>query len=207
VNTPLGSSDWRPSGKQTSVKDQGSCGSCWSFSANEALESVYAIEHGQLLDLSEQELVDCSGSFGNHGCNGGWMYWAFDYVKSKGGLALESEYPYKARDQTCTANLSVRHAPVSGYSKVSASEKALESAIDAHPVAVAVDASNWSFYKGGDFSNCASNLNHAVVASGYDTDHWIVRNSWGGRWGESGYIYLKKGNTCGVENAAYVPMA
>ncbi len=133
------------------------------------------------------------------------MYWAFDYVKAKGGVATEAEYPYKAKNQACAADLTTRHAPITGYSHVTKSEAALEAAIDAHPVAVAVDASNWSYYKSGDFDNCGSRLNHAVVAVGYDATHWIVRNSWAARWGESGYIYLKKGNTCGIENAAYVP--
>lgn len=133
------------------------------------------------------------------------MYWAWDYVKKVGGLALESEYPYTAKNGKCTADLTVRHAPITGYNQVAKTETALEAAIDAHPVAVAVDASNWSYYKSGDFDNCGTRLNHAVVAVGYDETHWVVRNSWATRWGEEGYIYLKKGNTCGIENKAFVP--
>jgi C1A family cysteine protease len=198
--------DWRNTQDVTPVKDQGSCGSCWSFSAIEAVESCWAIQHGhELFTLSEQELVDCSGKYGNHGCSGGWQHWAMDYIKDKKGIAAEDEYPYVAKNQVCSANYDVRHAPITGYETVAKKESALEAALEKGPVAIAVDASNWSYYKGGDFSNCGSRLNHAVDAVGFDDTHWIVRNSWAARWGESGFIYLKKGNTCGILEKAYLP--
>jgi len=132
------------------------------------------------------------------------MYSAYKYVQDKGGIAEEKDYPYKAKDNTCQA-VSTRVAKITGYKKVSVSQRALESAIDNGPVTVALDASHFSSYVSGDFSNCGSTPNHAVVADGHTSTHWIVRNSWGRRWGVSGYIYLAKGNTCGIENNAYFP--
>jgi C1A family cysteine protease len=203
---PQGSADWRNKGVMTPVKDQGSCGSCWAFSATETLEAVWKLEKNQLNTLSEQELVDCSRSYGNHGCSGGWMYWAYDYVKAKQGLDTESVYPYHAKDETCKAQLDKHVEPISGYKKVATKSASLQSEVDKHPVAVAVDASKWSAYTGGVLTSCGSRLNHAVVAVGYESNGtWIVRNSWGQRWGESGYIRLAAGNTCGILNKAYVP--
>ena len=194
--------DWRDKNVMTPVKDQGSCGSCWSFAANEAHESAWALKTGQIVDLSEQELVDCSTRYGNHGCNGGWYFYAWDYVKAKGGLALEKDYPYAAKDQTCKT-VSKRNAPITGYSKVSKSDASVKTAIKAEPEAVAVDASNWSQYRSGVFSNCSKRINHAVVAVGFTDDYWVIRNSWGKRWGESGFMKIKMGDTCGIEQYVY----
>jgi C1A family cysteine protease len=207
---PQGSKDWRTvPGVMTPTKDQGSCGSCWAFAAAETQESVWKLQKGELLDLSEQELVDCATSkkgYGNHGCSGGWYYWAWDYVKATKGMNTESEYPYHAKDETCKAQTAKHHEPISGYKKISGTSSALQAAIDQSPVAVAVDASKWSTYTGGVLSSCGTRLNHAVVAIGYETDGtWILRNSWGGRWGEQGTIRLAAGNTCGVLNKPYVP--
>ena len=202
---PLGQDkDWRSSKDMTPVKDQASCGSCWAFAAAETIESAFAATHGHdLYDLSEQELVDCSRSYGNHGCSGGWQYYAFKYAEDNKGLNTESEYPYHAKDETCKKVTTKRHAPILSHFKVKNTQSSLEGAIDQAPIAVAVDASNWSQYRSGDFSNCGSRVNHAVVAVGHTDSHWIVRNSWGARWGEKGFIYLKKGNTCNILNYAY----
>ena len=194
----------------TPVKDQGSCGSCWAFSAVETLESVARLEGGELLDLSEQELVDCSGYTGNGGCAGGWMYWAYDYVMDHDGLALEEEYPYHAKDEACSASAATddwgHNDKVSTYYKVEATSDSLQGELNKHPVAVALDAGTWSFYQGGVLSECGSMPTHAVVAVGFEADNtWIVRNSWGQRWGESGYIRLAEGNTCNILSYAYVP--
>ena len=206
---PQGSKDWRDeAGVMTPIKDQGSCGSCWAFAAAETQESVWKLQKGELLDLSEQELVDCAkGTYKNHGCSGGWYYWAWDYVKAKKGMNTEGEYPYHAKDESCKAQVELHHEPITGYKKIATkSQSALEAAIDQSPVAVAVDASKWSSYQGGVLSSCGTRLNHAVVAIGYETDGtWILRNSWGGRWGEQGTIRLAKGNTCGVLAKPYIP--
>ena len=185
------------------VKNQGSCGSCWAFAANAVQESTMNIRGQGLPNLSEQDLVDCSRGYGNQGCNGGWYYHAWDYVKAKGGLSSESAYPYTGKDGTCKS-VSRPHK-ITGYSKVTAADANIETAINDVPVAVAVDASNWSSYKSGIFSNCATSINHAVTAVGYVSgSHWLIRNSWGTTWGESGYMRLRMGaNTCGVRGYVY----
>ena len=94
--------DWRAQGAVTEVKNQGSCGSCWAFSSTGALESAYFIKNGSLPLLSEQQLVDCSSSYGNDGCGGGWYYWSYDYLRDGKNLETESEYPYAGVDQTCS---------------------------------------------------------------------------------------------------------
>ena len=203
--TPTGHDmDWRGSKDMTPVKDQGSCGSCWAFAATETIEVAYAVTHQHTLDsLSEQELVDCSGSYGNQGCSGGWHYSAFSYAEDHNGLNSDADYPYTAKNGVCKSTTGNRKAPIKGHFQVKVSESDLEGAIDVAPVGVAVDAGNWSSYKSGDFSNCGTRVNHAVLAVGHTDSHWIVRNSWGSRWGEHGYIYLKKGNTCAIEGYAY----
>jgi len=190
-------------GNMNSIKDQGSCGSCWAFAANGAHEVTWNMNKGRNFDLSEQQLVDCSRGYRNQGCNGGWYFWAWDYVKSFGGLNAQSSYKYTARDQACSANSGDKNAPIQRYRQISATSDAVKEAIYLRPVAVAVDASNWSSYSSGIFSNCGTSINHAVVAVGYTPDYWIIRNSWGQRWGESGKMKLKMGNTCGVLNYVY----
>lgn len=192
----LQNKDWKTS--MNGVRNQGSCGSCWSFAAVATQEAAHKIHQGTGLQLSEQDLVDCSKSYGNQGCNGGWYHYAWNYVKAN-GISTLSAYPYAGREQACKS-VSRGHK-VSGYNSISASTGAIETEINKHPVAVAVDATNWSSYKSGIFSNCATSINHAVVAVGYVSgSHWLIRNSWGTGWGESGYMRLKTGNTCGVQS-------
>jgi C1A family cysteine protease len=205
--------NWNAQGKVTPVKNQGSCGSCWAFSSTGALECNYAIKHGTLNSLSEQELVDCSRSYGNYGCSGGWWYNAFDYVKDKGGLCSESEYPYTARDGTCNSNCGTRYNDISGYTSVTAdSESALETAVASGCVSVGVEADQyaWQYYSSGVLTGtCGANIDHGVLAVGYNnnesTKYWIVKNSWGTGWGQGGYVYVckecgKNGNEgeCGI---------
>ena len=208
--------DWRTSGDVTAVKDQGNCGSCWAFSSTEALESANSIFHGSLPQLSEQQLVDCSGSFNNGGCNGGWYYWSYDYLASGKSLETESQYPYTARDGTCKNSSGSGNVSATGYNEVSGTSTAIKSAIAQQPVNVAVAAGNYYFqsYSGGILmaSGCPTRIDHAIVAVGYGnsngTDYYIVRNSWGTSWGDKGYIMMEatssgKG-TCGInQNVAY----
>merc|ERR1712035_215593 len=168
--------DWRQSGYVTPVKDQKQCGSCWAFSAVGALEGQNFRKTGQLVSLSEQNLVDCSKD--NSGCNGGLMDYAFEYVKSNGGIDTESSYPYTARDGVC---------------KYNAANKGDSSGVYNEP-------------------RCSSrSLDHGVLAVGYGSDasgdYWIVKNSWGKAWGESGYIRMSrnKSNQCGVATEASYP--
>ena len=180
-------------GAVTPIKNQGQCGSCWAFSTTGTVEGYSKIVKGKLQSFSESQLVDCDSA--NFGCNGGWPYKALNYVKTK-GIASEAEYPYVPRTMSCkkqggSFKIS-RVATGSGCSK-------LVSNINTQPTSVCVDASNWSFYRSGVFSNCGTSINHAVLAVGYDASgNWLVKNSWGTSWGMSGYITLKSGSTCGV---------
>ena len=222
--------DWFADGKVHAVKNQGSCGSCWAFSAVGAIESAFAISHEtEVPSLAEQQLVDCSKEDheGEHnmGCNGGLMDWAFDYAEAH-HMCAESDYPYTARDGTCkedTVETTCASGPlVTGYKDLDHSMAAMKSALDEQPVAVAVDAGSlaWQFYFGGVVRGlCGTSLDHGVLAVGYGyqeksmlfsgTNYFKIKNSWGSSWGEHGFIRLKakddsKG-TCGVYLSASTP--
>jgi len=197
--------DWRTKGAVTGVKDQGQCGSCWAFSAVGSIEGSLAIKSGSLQSFSEQQLVDCAGSYGNYGCQGGLMDYAFEYVIAK-GITTEALYPYKAVDGTCKKFTASGH--ISSYVDVkSGSETALMTAVNLGPVSIAIEAdkSVFQFYAGGVFDStaCGVTLDHGVLVVGYGTDagkqYWIVKNSWGTSWGESGYIrMIRNKNECGL---------
>ena len=195
--------DWRTKGAVTPIKDQGQCGSCWAFSTTGSLEARCFLDGFGLHAFSEQQLVDCSGSFGNQGCSGGLMNYAWDYLE-KNCLAYEGEYPYSAVDNTCQTVKG--HNKISNYTAVVAGDvDQLAAGVAIQPVSVAVDAENFQLYSSGVFSDCSTNLDHGVLLVGYTADAWIVKNSWGASWGESGYIRIARGNTCGIANAASYP--
>lgn len=214
VNAPS-SIDWRSEGKVTPVKNQGQCGSCWAFSAVAALESLHAIKNGKLVGLSEQQLVDCAGSTGNAGCNGGLMDLAFKWIINNRGICSEDSYKYTARDgacqKTCTPVVQVSNfvdIPIHN-------ETAILQAVAAGPISIAIEADRMSFqfYSGGVFddASCGTDLDHGVAIVGYGTesgkDYWIVRNSWGSSWGESGYIRMVRNkNQCGLSEYPSYPI-
>lgn len=187
--------DWVAKGMVSPVKNQGQCGSCWAFSAVGVLES-FALFKGQIVNLSEQQLVDCSRSYGNQGCNGGFNYKGLEYVKDH-GLTTAAAYPYVAKTQGCKVD--------GGSFRISSVPSAkgcpgLQTAVASRPVGVSVDANNWSRYGGGIFNNCKASLDHDVLMVGYTDTYWKIKNSWGSSWGENGFIRLAAGNTCGVCN-------
>lgn len=194
--------DWRDNGAVTKVKDQGGCGSCWAFSATETVESHYFIASKNLLELAPQTYVNCvknpNKCGGTGGCEGATMELAFNLSKAT-GIALESDLPYKGRDETCsTYTAAVKNT---GFVKNPVNDaKAFETAIAVKgPMAITVAAGPWQLYGGGIFTGCSksifgggSTLDHGVQAVGYTADYWIVRNSWGAGWGEKGYIRLSR---------------
>lgn len=203
-NATAASVDWVSKGAVTPVKNQGQCGSCWSFSTTGAIEGRSFISSGKLISLSEQDLVDCSKQ--NSGCNGGLMDYAFAFVESNSGLCSETEYPYVASQHwRCMENGCTKYDPISSYADVRSSTSALEAACNDGPVAIAIEADQDAFqqYESGVLTGyCGTSLDHGVLLVGYGTegynDYWKVKNSWGSDWGESGYIKLCR--NCGVNN-------
>jgi len=206
--------DWQAAGAVTPVKDQGQCGSCWAFSTTGSVEGAWMLAGHPLTSLSEQQLVDCAGSQGNMGCNGGLMDDAFTYLIKNGGSCTEAAYPYTGVDGTCKTCSKV--ATISGFVDVtSGSEDSLMQALQFGPVSVAIQANQigFQFYTSGVFSGlCGKQLDHGVllVGSGTDSsvskDYWRVKNSWGASWGEAGYIRMVRGrDMCGIADAASYP--
>ena len=198
--------DYRTKNAVTPVKNQGRCGSCWAFSTVGALESKYALDTGKLERFSEQKLVDCSDS--NFGCNGGFMHKAFDDILWKGGLPLEENYPYTALVNPCNKNIpEFKKLNLLGYQFVlSHSSSALQTSLQHNPICIALagDPMKFLFYGEGifDCNECSKTNNHAVLLVGYDTTgdvpYWIVKNSWGEKWGENGYIRIKMQDGDGI---------
>lgn len=202
--------DWRGRGAVSAVKNQGSCGSCWAFSAAGALEGQHFIRTKKLIPLSEQNLMDCSGRYNNHGCHGGWPSAALRYVQDNHGIDTESAYPYEGHVGYCRYRRTAIGATVSAVERVPRNEEALAHALaEKGPVSVCVDASKFQHYRGGIFSDrsCGRHVNHCVLAVGYGHDFWIIKNSWGG-WGEHGYMRLARnqGNMCQVASFAVLPI-
>lgn len=210
--------DWREKGAVTPVKNQGSCGSCWAFSVTGNIEGIHAVKTGNLESYSEQELVDCDTQ--DAGCNGGLPDNAYKAIETIGGLELEDEYPYNAHKTKCHFNRSMIHVRVKGAIDFTAKdEDGIAKWLTVNgPVSIGINANAMQFYRGGIShpwkALCgAGNLDHGVLLVGYGVarypkfnkvlPYWIVKNSWGPRWGEQGYYRVYRGdNTCGVSSMA-----
>eukprot|EP00003_Mantamonas_plastica_P004176 TRINITY_DN132_c0_g1_i3.p1 TRINITY_DN132_c0_g1~~TRINITY_DN132_c0_g1_i3.p1 ORF type:complete len:394 (+),score=87.26 TRINITY_DN132_c0_g1_i3:304-1485(+) len=210
--------DWRQKGAVTPVKNQGQCGSCWSFSATGNVEGQWFLAGNKLTSLSEQNLVDCDHECMTYkgqkscdsGCNGGLQPNAFTYIIKNGGIDTEEAYPYTAMDGTCKYNATGKGASISNFTMVSTDEEQIAAYLVQHgPLAIAADAAEWQAYIGGVFDfPCGKQLDHGILIVGYGTEknifghekpYWIVKNSWGSGWGKDGYLWIARGKgECGL---------
>ena len=214
--------NWVTLGGVSAVKDQGQCGSCWSFSTTGAMEGAHFIATGELLSFSEQQLVDCASTL-NMGCNGGNPLWAYRYLK-KHDAELETVYPYVSGTTktagTCAYDeSSATSVKVQSSASVTQSDQAqMKAALAQQPLAVLVEADTRVFqsYTSGvlDSTACGTSLDHAVLAVGYGTDsdsgldYWLVKNSWATTWGDNGFIKLARvdgDGICGVQMGPSFP--
>lgn len=227
--------DWVSKGAVSSVKNQGSCGSCWTFSATGALEGAMVVAGRKLVELSQEELVDCdTGLLGGHGCNGGNPGQAFGWVKSNGLCSL-ADYPYQCTDANADSCKSskcnkcttptlkggswLNKGDVTDYGMVPSNVDDLEAAVARQPISVCIEADQAVFqhYTGGVLTaTCGEKINHGVLAVGYGEassllhgtqKYWKVKNSWSSSWGEQGYIRIERGVAAGKGECGIRTMA
>jgi cathepsin L len=210
--------DWREKGVVTPAKNQGGCGSCWAFSATETVESNVAINTGKLLKLAPQEYVSCAPNpdqcGGTGGCEGSTQWLAFNYSVTE-GLALEETYPYRGTDSECAPSKETPAVTIDGYKRLPANNYTalMNAVVSVGPIAISAAAEPWQLYEEGVYDGrCGADVDHAIQLVGYGksektvfkkaADYWLVRNSWGGAWGEKGYIRIERfgdtpaGETC-----------
>ena len=197
-DAPTASSiDWRSKGGVTGVKNQGNCGSCWTFGAVGSVEGVHKAKSGSLVTFAEQELLDCVYEGRRDGCQGGWMQDGFRYIQQNQRLAPSSAVSYRGKDGSCNyrGKANGLKVKVTGQYSVPGSESGHMSALARGPIAVAFEVTDkCKQYRGGIFrdTSCRGNANHAVTMVGFDSQKFIIKNSWGGGWGSGGYIYMAR---------------
>ncbi|KAG5669353.1 hypothetical protein PVAND_017241 [Polypedilum vanderplanki] len=204
--------DWREKGFVTKAKNQKSCGSCYAFSIAGSIEGQIFKRINKLVELSPQQIVDCSSSFGNHGCAGGSLRTTLKYLEKSGGLMRESDYPYTSSHNKCSFDEDLAIVNITSWSILPSKDEEVMKGVlnEVGPIAISIDASLKTFqlYSEGvyDDPNCSSTaVNHAMLLVGYTPDAWILKNWWGKNWGINGYMLVKRGvNKCGIANyAAY----
>ncbi|CAO1340728.1 unnamed protein product [Diamesa tonsa] len=211
--------DWRLKGAVTSVKNQFPCGSCWAFSAVGALEGQYFKKSGKLISLSTQNLVDCSTTTGNLGCNGGSPLLSIIHIVNHGGIETEASYPYEGRDGKCRFNSTNAETTFDGFGGFFNDEETLKEAVaQIGPISVMVRVEkNLQHYDSGIYyipDWISSDISHSMLIVGYGTDdelkqdYWLLKNSFGPNWGENGYIRMARNrdNNCGIINQACYPL-
>jgi len=205
--------NWNDNGAVVPVKNQGSCGSCWTFSTAGALETLNFRKTKRLVSFSEQQILDCASNrkYGNQGCQGGWPTKAFQYVIDAGGIESTAKYPYLGYQAYCRIYNKPTGGKLRGFVKARPGTEADKKNYIANngTMSVLVNAGDWQFYRSGVYNHqyCKySAVNHAVLLVGYTPTYWIIKNSWSRNWGEAGYIKLARNlNMCGVASSAVVP--
>jgi C1A family cysteine protease len=200
--------DWREHNIVNKVKNQDRCGSCWAFSAISVVEEAYALfKKVEIPTLSEQELVDCSGSYGNYGCDGGLSFQGLSYIRDR-GINLDKDYPYNGEKNRCRSIAGKGAYHIKEWQAQPPGPAPLVKALRKQPTTVSFHVQlDFMSYKSGIYNpiSCPGHRNHAVNAVGFNLDHeiphLIVKNSWGTKWGDQGFfnIALKEGNgTCWI---------
>ncbi|XP_078280416.1 procathepsin L-like [Rhinoraja longicauda] len=206
--------NWNLTGYVTDIKDQGRCGACWAFTAIATVEAQIFNKTNTLLNLSEQNLLDCAEGLG---CRGGWVYKAYQYIRDT-GIANATSYPYIRQKTNCSFDPPTQSvATISGYRRLKKTNETIMMELVAKhgPISVAIHASKkFIHFEGSDIfddSLCNKKVNHAVTVIGYvntsDEKYWIIKNSWGTRWGIDGFVNMVMGkNMCGITTTVDYPV-